>query len=209
MGIRKRRNFYNFSHQGPRTWKTWPSQAICSECRHPKNHYCQPKMTMIVDQFHIPQNNHTLASRIMRTIFFLTISLISNVQGQNRLYQPKSEMLSQRHKSQAPAPIILPYIYVYHRWWSPAIAFEISCMRNVWREMSYVWSPLSHPGTLPEALKGKQVAKVGKDGDLPLILKSSKIPFAILKGGEIFVCQIGLKIHIMKLEINMPLKQQD
>merc|ERR1712055_514088 len=35
--------------------------------------------------------------------------------GQNRLYQPKSEMLSQRHKSQAPAPIILPYIYVYHR----------------------------------------------------------------------------------------------
>merc|ERR1712156_1182012 len=35
--------------------------------------------------------------------------------GQNRLYQPKSEMLSQRHKSQAPSPIILPYIYVYHR----------------------------------------------------------------------------------------------
>merc|ERR1711934_138916 len=35
--------------------------------------------------------------------------------GQNRLYQPKSEMLSQRHKSQAPAPVILPYIYVYHR----------------------------------------------------------------------------------------------
>ena len=69
--------------------------------------------------------------------------------------------------------------------------------------------PLSHPGTLPEALKGKQVAKVGKDGDLPLILKLSKIPFVILQGGEIFVCQIGLKIHIMKLEINMPLKQQD
>ena len=67
--------------------------------------------------------------------------------------------------------------------------------------------PLSHPGTLPEALKGKQVAKVGKDGDLPLILKLSKNPFAILQGGEIFVCQIGLKIHIMKLEINMPLKQ--
>merc|ERR1712233_115951 len=35
--------------------------------------------------------------------------------GQNRLYQPKSEMLSARHKSQAPAPVILPYIYVYHR----------------------------------------------------------------------------------------------
>ena len=34
--------------------------------------------------------------------------------------------------------------------------------------------PLSHLGTLPEALKGKQVAKVGKDGDLPLILKLSK-----------------------------------
>ena len=67
--------------------------------------------------------------------------------------------------------------------------------------------PLSHPGTLPEALKGKQVAKVGKDGDLPLILKLSKIPFAILQRGE--MCQIGLKIHIMKLEINMPLKQQD
>ena len=61
--------------------------------------------------------------------------------------------------------------------------------------------PLSHPGTLPEALKGKQVAKVGKDGDLPLILKLSKNPFAILQGGEIIVCQIGLKIHIMKLEI--------
>ena len=63
--------------------------------------------------------------------------------------------------------------------------------------------PLSHPGTLPEALRGKQVAKVGKDGDLPLIVKLSKIPFAILQGGEIFVCQIGLKIHIMKLEINI------
>ena len=37
-------------------------------------------------------------------------------QGQNRLYQPKSEMLSARHKSQAPSPVILPYIYVYHRW---------------------------------------------------------------------------------------------
>jgi len=35
--------------------------------------------------------------------------------GQNRLYQPKSEMLSARHKSQAPSPVILPYIYVYHR----------------------------------------------------------------------------------------------
>merc|ERR1711879_268126 len=56
-------------------------------------------------------------------------------------------------------------------------------------------------GTLPEALKGKQVARVGKVGDLPLILKLSKIPFAIFHGGEIFVCQIGLKIHIMKLEI--------
>merc|ERR1712107_47417 len=64
-------------------------------------------------------------------------------------------------------------------------------------------------GTLPEALKGKQVAKVGKDCDLPLILKLSKIPFAILQGGEIFVCHIGLRIHIMKLEINMPLKQKD
>merc|ERR1712223_363711 len=44
-------------------------------------------------------------------------------------------------------------------------------------------------GTLPEALKGKQVAKVGKDGRRDI------------------VCQIGLKIHIMKLEINMPLKK--
>ena len=43
------------------------------------------------------------------------LELIHLGQGQNRLYQPKSEMLSQRHKSQAPAPVILPYIYVYHR----------------------------------------------------------------------------------------------
>ena len=42
--------------------------------------------------------------------------LICFAQGQNRLYQPKSEMLSARHKSQAPSPVILPYIYVYHRW---------------------------------------------------------------------------------------------
>ena len=38
--------------------------------------------------------------------------------------------------------------------------------------------PLSHPGTLPEALKGKQVAKVGKDGDLPPDLE-------IIKQGQI------------------------
>ena len=47
---------------------------------------------------------------------FISWELIHLGQGQNRLYQPKSEMLSQRHKSQAPAPVILPYIYVYHRW---------------------------------------------------------------------------------------------
>lgn len=35
--------------------------------------------------------------------------------GINRAYEPKSALLSSKHKAQASRPCVLPFIYVYHR----------------------------------------------------------------------------------------------
>ena len=166
-------------------------------------------MTMIVDQFYIPQNNDTLASRIMRTKQLIFDNFL-NI----RCPRDKTDFTSRRAKcclNVTKAKLRLPSSFPISTSITGGEVQELLLRSLAWEmfgeKCPMFDHPLSHPGTLPEALKGKQVAKVGKDGDLPLILKLSKNPFAILQGGEIFVCQIGLKIHIMKLEINMPLKQ--
>ena len=166
-------------------------------------------MTMIVDQFYIPQNNDTLASRIMRTKQLIFDNFL-NI----RCPRDKTDFTSRRAKcclNVTKAKLRLPSSFPISTSITGGEVQPLLLRSLAWEmfeeKCPMFDHPLSHPGTLPEALKGKQVAKVGKDGDLPLILKLSKIPFAILQGGEIFVCQIGLKIHIMKLEINMPLKQ--
>ena len=157
-------------------------------------------MTMIVDQFYIPQNNDTLASRIMRTKQLIFDNFL-NIQCPGTKPTLPAEERNTVSTSQKPSSVSHhPSLYL-------RLSQVVKSSHCFWEKCPMFDHPLSHPGTLPEALKGKQVAKVGKDGDLPLILKLSKNPFAILQGGEIFVCQIGLKIHIMKLEINMPLKQ--
>ena len=168
-------------------------------------------MTMIVDQFYVPQNNDTLASRIMRTKQLIFDNFL-NIQCPGTKPTLPAEERNAVSTSQKPSSgSHHPSLYLRlsqvvkssHCFWD--LLHEKCLERNV----LCLITPSPTQGHCQKHLKGSKLQKLAKTVTSPWSWNYQKNPFAILQGGEIFVCQIGLKIHIMKLEINMPLKQQD